>query len=559
MFGTIRKHQTWLWAVIITLTIISFLYFFSPYERNSGGRSAAADNFGVIGGKTISRMEFVDAYREEQIRYRISNGTWPGRDSMNRQRDDLDQAARRRVFLKMKMKEAKIEVSPAAAAQWIAASPLFRDPQTRTFRSEAYDSFTKQMLPEGGLREADFIRFVQHEVGIQRLTALHGISGSLVTPAEVESMYRDEHEEFVTSVVRFDVTEYLSKVNVASSNLSQFYSNRLSVYRLPDRLQVNYVKFSTTNFFAEADQKMNAETNLNAQLDMIYERRGTNFFVDDKNVPMTPAAAKAKIREEMRKEYAAMNARKKAAEFAEEVDSTKPVSVDNLKTVAAKHKLTVAVSQPFSEFDPPADLKVFDNFARRAFAMTDDEPYAGPLQTDDGFLVIAPHKKIPSEIPPMESILQRVMDDYRTQQAIELARETGAKFAKTAKAELAKNKKFTDICAAEKVKPVTAPAFSLSTRTLGDNSLGVSLFDLQNVAHTMSPGQVSTFNPTREGGFVVFLMARNKVSDDKLKSDLPEFLAGVRQSRQMQAFQEWFRREADAAKLGMTQTTQMIE
>lgn len=559
MFGTIRKHQTWLWAIIITLTIISFLYFFSPYERSSGGRSGAAENFGVIAGKTISRQQFVDAYHEEQIRYRISNGSWPGRDSMTRQRDDLDQAARRRVFLKMKMKDAKVEVSPAAAAQWIAESPLFRDPQTKAFRAEAYDSFIKQLLPEQGLREADFVRFVQHEVGIQRLTALHGVSGSLVTPAEAESMYREEHEEFVASVVRFDVADFLAKVNVANSNLSQFYSNRLSVYRLPDRMQVNYVKFVSTNFLADADKKMNSETNLNAQLDMIYERRGAKFFVDEKNVELPPAAAKQKIREEMRKEYASMNARKKAAEFAEEIDSMKPASVDNLKTLAAKHKFTVEVSQPFSEFEPPADLKVFENFTRRAFAMTADEPYAGPLQTDDGYLVIAPNKKIPSEIPPMESILQRVMDDYRTQQAIDLARETGAKFAKTAKAELAKNKKFSDICAAEKVKPVTAPAFSLSTRTLADASLGVSLFDLQNVTHTMSPGQVSVFNPTREGGFVVFLMARNGVAEDKLKADLPEFIAGVRQSRQMQAFQEWFRREADAAKLGAAPATQMME
>ena len=38
MFGTIRKHQTWLWAVIITLTIISFVVFFSPYSKLNNER-----------------------------------------------------------------------------------------------------------------------------------------------------------------------------------------------------------------------------------------------------------------------------------------------------------------------------------------------------------------------------------------------------------------------------------------------------------------------------------------------------------------------------------------
>jgi len=39
MFGTIRKHQTWLWAIIITLTIISFVIYFGPQSRVSQGRA----------------------------------------------------------------------------------------------------------------------------------------------------------------------------------------------------------------------------------------------------------------------------------------------------------------------------------------------------------------------------------------------------------------------------------------------------------------------------------------------------------------------------------------
>ena len=62
MFGTIRKHQTWLWAIIITVIIISFVWFFSPYTKmhDSGGRSV---NFGSIYGRKITEENFIHARR----------------------------------------------------------------------------------------------------------------------------------------------------------------------------------------------------------------------------------------------------------------------------------------------------------------------------------------------------------------------------------------------------------------------------------------------------------------------------------------------------------------
>src|SRR5690349_10089961 len=75
MFGTIRKHQTWLWAVIITMTIISFVYFFSPTQKMNG--AGGATNYGTIDGKKITREEYADAQKEVYLRYYFSTGTWP--------------------------------------------------------------------------------------------------------------------------------------------------------------------------------------------------------------------------------------------------------------------------------------------------------------------------------------------------------------------------------------------------------------------------------------------------------------------------------------------------
>jgi len=75
MFGTIRKHQKWLWAVIITLTIISFVIFFSPYSKmNSGVRRSG--NYGSINGQRVTDQDYINAYREVDLAHFLMTGRW---------------------------------------------------------------------------------------------------------------------------------------------------------------------------------------------------------------------------------------------------------------------------------------------------------------------------------------------------------------------------------------------------------------------------------------------------------------------------------------------------
>ena|SRR5437868_9564629 len=78
MFGTIRKHQTWLWAVIITLTIISFVSFLSPNSKLNNGRGGG--NYGTINGERITTTEFANAAREVELHTFFMSGHWPNED-----------------------------------------------------------------------------------------------------------------------------------------------------------------------------------------------------------------------------------------------------------------------------------------------------------------------------------------------------------------------------------------------------------------------------------------------------------------------------------------------
>ena len=73
----------------------------------------------------------------------------------------------------------------------------------------------------------------------------------------------------------------------------------------------------------------------------------------------------------------------------------------------------------------------------------------------------------------------------------------------------------------------------------------VPLNQLKQIAFSTAPGKVSNFYSTTEGGLIVFVKAKLPVDQAKMQADLPSFVSSVRRARQQEAFDEWFRREAD--------------
>ena len=54
MIGTIRKHSKWLWAVIITATIISFVYWGAGSSQVGSGSGRAGGDFGQAGAFIVT-------------------------------------------------------------------------------------------------------------------------------------------------------------------------------------------------------------------------------------------------------------------------------------------------------------------------------------------------------------------------------------------------------------------------------------------------------------------------------------------------------------------------
>jgi hypothetical protein len=531
MFGTIRKHQTWLWAIIITLTIISFVIFFSPYARMDNSRGGRAD-FGVVLGRKVTEQDYINALKEAQLHWFTRSGRWPEEDRQSGFNSEAQ--AYQWLLLVRKQQEMNIDVSDESAARM--GRQIIR--AFERFGVSSPQLFLDKILRPKGYSVDDFERFVRHFVGIQEMITSAGLSGTLIPPAEAKALYERYHQELSTAAVFFWTTNYTAAVSATPEALTLYYSNRLATsYAIPERVQVEYVRFNVTNYFPAVEATL---TNMTELVEANYQRLGTNAFPDAKNVE----EVKAKLRQGILHQAAMSFARSNAYHFANQLFTMSPVTNANLRILAASNNIPVQVSPPFDREDGPKDLEVGEEFTKAAWKLNEEEPYSQVIQGQDGAYVMALVKHLPREIPTFEQVRDRVEADYKRMQAMMLAQQAARNFHQALTNGLAEGKPFTNICAAANVQPVDIPPFSISTRSLPqiDSSL---LGQLKNAAFSTQPGKASPFFGTSQGAAIVYVQAKLPVDSAKLQTELPAYTAQLRRERQQEAFDDWLRKESE--------------
>jgi len=560
MFGTIRKHSTWLWVVIIAFVSVSMVVFFSSDVSLVPGRSSQGD-YGTINGRPITQTEYFNAFQEVKLAYFFQTGKWPAKDESSEGR--LEGETISRVFLIQKLKEMDIQVSEKAVA-------LMEHAQ---LRDEPYVTFEKNFLQPNELTIADYKRYVRHQSAIQQLFSAVSVPGRLITATEAEALWRKENQQMTAQLAVFWTSNYLDKVAVTNGAISNFYALQMGRYRLLDRLTLSYVEFSASNYFAEADSKLAKLTNLNEIVSDYYfrGRMNTNLWTDTNGVPLPEVAAKEKIKEEIRLNEATFAAHRAAATFGTQLmnqpDANKASSLESL---ARSNNLTVKITRPFDSRDsgleefaddpvtmardddtPPETLR--DVIRQKAFALTDDRQVLfTPIVSKSAVFVIARHSKVPSEQQPLDKIQDKVTADYKSFMATQLARAAGQAFHTNLTNGLSLKKSFADICAAERVKTIDLPPFSAASRNLTNIDARINLRLLQSLGHDTEIGQASAFlpaQPASEGGFILYAKARPPVDEAKLKAELPGFVNQMRSYRQSEAFQQWFRKQIEQARV----------
>ena len=528
--------------MIITLTIISFVWFFGPTSKINNERSREF-NVGSINGERITQEDYVSAMRDVELQYFFfrSAGNWPTEEA-KRMGWDQERETYQQLLLIQKQRQMGIQISAQMAAQ-TARNLLNQLSQNKQEISPAI--FVERILRPHGMDYDDFDRFLRHSLGTQELISTMGLSGKLVPPQQAKDVYITEHQELATEAVYFEATNFLAGITVTPQALTNYYLSETNKYEIPDRVQVSYVRFDYSNYEAQAMPELAKMTNLDQQIEAAYKQNSTNLLRELK--VQTLEEAKVKIRAQELKKLELPTARQKAAEFARKLFDVSPMRAENLDTYAKSNGLTAKITAPFDRDLGPKDISVGEDFAKEAFKLTPAEPFAPTIVGEDGVYVLAYHKQIPAEVPPLSQIHDKVTADYKQTQALTKARVEGTMFSMKLTTNLAQGKTFEAVCAEAKLKPASLPPFSLSSRSLPEVEQHVPLDQLKRVAFSTPPGKVSNFQASGDGGYILCVKSKLPVDPVKMNSELAAFTQNLRLTRQHEAFNIWFSREADRA------------
>jgi len=513
--------------VVTAITFVTFMGSGPGRNRNGGGES----DFGTIYGHKITAQEYLAARNDYNLFYWFRNNSWPENVS--------DKDAREQIYLRLmllqKARDLGIHVSDESAAATAAA--LLRQ-LDRNGRHVTLDAFNQAILKSRNLTVEDFERFARNDMTIEQLIQTLGSSGELVTPQDAAEFYTRQHQEVSAQAVFFSATNYFSQVTVNSNILAQFYTNELAYYRVPDRVQVNYVAFEISNYLASAEQKLGT-TNLTQIVEANFNKYGMDAAPGATNV----VEAKAIIRKNVLQQEAAVEAMRDANDFATAVINQTPVQSANLIALAKQKNLPVHLTSPFSEQYGPEEFLASEKFITSAFALTQDDPVAGPIQGAEAFYVIALDKKLPSEIPSLDSIHDRVVNDYKTMISIQMAQRSGTNFVHTLTNQMAAGKSFAVAAVAAGFHSEILSPFSPATADLPELRNHAEINQVKQIAFSMPVGQPSPFIETQDGGFVLFVDKKLPVDRTEMNSQLPQYTEQLRRQRASEMFDIWWHQE----------------
>ncbi len=523
-----------MWGIIITLTILSFVVWFSPYSRMDGGGDTGEANFGTVNGKVIKRLDYLQALREVNFRYFLNRGVWPDRDPQAKQSQfDPEREVYYRLLLTGKAKELGIEVSTDTAAQ--LALNIMRQAGAPSLQA------LEAKLLQPYLKIEDLERFAKNEIALQQLVTTVGLPGTLFTPQEAKLLYQFDSQEVSAQLAFVAASNYLSSVVVTPEALQQFFTNRAESYRVPAQVQVNYIKYEITNQWALAQQVMNGRiTNFPAVYEAVYEQRGSNYFSGKALTEVTN-----QIHTDLHRNFALDLARTNAVGFLYELSELETLTPTNLPAMAKAKGLAVRTTSPFDNSSRgPQELNVPELFVQKAFTLTEKEPVGGPIIAEDCVYVIGLARNLASYIPTFASVSNRVRSDFLSLESNRLARQAGEAFAQSLAAGLLAGKDFAKLSRDAGFRWYPLDAFSRGSRSIPNFDLA-PLGLLQEAAFKLSPGKTSEYVPLSYGGFVLYVKELLPMNDTQMQAAMPRFLASLRQNGQSEAFNSWFRKQAE--------------
>lgn len=407
MFEFVRTHTRVLQLLLLLLILPSFVVF--GIQGYSSFNDGANRNVATVDGQPITQAEWDSAHQRqvERIRQQMPNVDAKVFDTPSARGETLDTLIRDRVL------------AVAAQSQHLVVSDdrlqrLFvSDPQYAMLRN-ADGSVNKDVLAAQGMNSEMFAARLRQDLATQQV--MRGVADSAIAPTAVmDSTVNALLQRREIKFARFDVKDYLARVNPTPAEVEAFYKSHEALFKAPEQARIEY-----------------------AVLDLEQLKKGITVPEDDLRKYYTENESRFAVAEERRARHILVKADKDANADAKKKAKAK---AEALLAEVRKAPTTFAeVAKKNSEDEGSAanggDL---DFFGRGAMAKPfEDATYAlkqgeiSPvIESEFGYHIILLEGVRGGQKKPFDAVRAGIEDDVRKQLATKKWAEAAEQFTNT--------------------------------------------------------------------------------------------------------------------------------
>ena len=503
MINVMRKNQRILWIVIAFLAIPFVFYFQNDILTNDGAQN---QQIGELYGRPVSNLEFQRNARLFNLAQQLGMFTLmqdlvAGAQS---QEEAYAEFTFNRLILREQAERLGIRPSPQEVANVVRELRPFRG--DKGFDAAKYNDFAQNALPALGFTEGDIEELATDQLAFAKLKEIVS-SGVQVAEAESRENYERSYGKLDVSVVRLSNDEVAKDVPISDEEITKYFEANKETLKSDEKRKVSFVTFALT----EEEKKLEPKQRVEA-LQKVADRV-TQF-----------------------------------SQALLEKDA-------NFHQAAIANQLSVQVTGEFTRAAPDPQLTTNPQLSAAALRLTQQEPISDVVQAGDAFHILHLDTFEPARPLTLEEARPKIVEALKTEKQREMLTARAAEITTKIRDAMASGapveaalqqagvpvEKLPPFALADPPKPQPAPDQPPAPPETPD------LQSIKAAVAELSPGEISAFTQTRNGGLIAVLEKREAPDAAGYEASKAMFAERFLRNKREIAFYEWLRERREEA------------
>ena len=410
---TFQHHFRAVFAVMLILTIVSFVFIYSPSSGigNSEGRAAQSQPYFDL--NLASGTDQQKLLNDALLSINLQVGTSAGMDSSQLQTYALRRYAALHVAAQLHVPNP----TQAELTDHLKSMPIFAGADGQ-FDAAHYSTF-RLSLKSGtvGASEAAITRVLQDDWRAGVVQRLLGGPG-YVQSGEIETQLKYLDTQWKVAYAAVDFTAFKPEIAATDVALTKYFEDNLFRYEVPPQVRVRYAEFPTSAYTAQV-------TVTDDELKSFYQSNPGRFPKPAAATPATPAltpaatdvdadfaAVRPQVEAALRNDKALRIATREASSLTFALYDRKVTAGDSLTKFLAEQKITLKAAAPFSRNAAPAEFGGSGAVVEEAFKLDAKRFSSDAVPLENSAVVLFWDETIPARKPTFAEVRAKVAIDY---------------------------------------------------------------------------------------------------------------------------------------------------